>query len=402
MCTFTTDMFYETDGLTPAWIGTDSKSIDDYVVPNFHARVRSGEIFNNPCKIIGSSYEFIDNPNLIFKMWKTSEPEIVREMTSGHFTAYCMGIRQPYQWWVNEAPVPTLDVIKQAKSKALANVDSTPYEFFEDLLEIKETLRFLRHPLKAMADVADNFSIRKRKIRNIRDANQRAVALANLWKQYRFAFAPLLRSILNGVEAFRKFEELTRPVRRNAHGYSKDSESVTHYDSPWTGGGINQKRFNYTMLNQKEVKAHAAILYEVSNPVADWQFKLGLRAKDIPNTLWQVFPLSFMYDRVLNIGDIISGLMNFADPSVTILAGSVTERTTGTIDITCTRRSNTYSYHSYIVQNPDTLRLTSFVLDRTVWSPSVGDVVPPLTPGNLVADVTSILDLIALITRRLK
>jgi hypothetical protein len=321
--------------------------------------------------------------------------------TSGHFTAAAIQHVNifPYNWWVYPTlSDPSYNTEAEAKQQALANVDSTPYEFFEDVLELKETLRFLRNPLQGISDLARLYKRKKSQlIKTTKDKKLLAKKLSNLWNQYQFAFAPLVRSLMDGYELMEKWDDIERPARRSAHGRSDDSEFGTYYSS--SSYGFDTKLY-FFRKRTIEVEHHAAILYEVSNPLVDWKFKMGLRAKDIPSVTWQIMPLSFMVDRLYDINAFIKGLVNLADPRVAILAASVTKRRTDTCNVQCSNATNSYNQWSFSITEKDSIDHIDFSYDRVVWAPSISDTVPVFDPRGLVNSVTKIADLTSLILSR--
>ena len=144
----------------------------------------------------------------------------------------------------------------------------------------------------------------------------------------------------------------------------------------------------------------ATILYEVSNPLEDWKFQLGLRVKDIPSTTWQLLPLSFMVDRLYNISNVIKGAINFLDPQLSFLAASVTRRTTKYSSFTVTDQVN----QTWLTAlTPDTWTRSRFRYERTVWNPRPIDVLTTsLDVRGLVNSISKTADLIALIVLALR
>jgi hypothetical protein len=140
---------------------------------------------------------------------------------------------------------------------------------------------------------------------------------------------------------------------------------------------------------------HASILYEVSNPLVDWKFKLGLRFKDLPTTGWELLPLSFMVDRLLDIRSFFAGAINILDPQVTFLAGSYSVKNLDQHTVSLTERQ--YSGWTHEITKPDFIQFEIFHMERLLWNPQFFDTIPSFTPGGLVKDLTSILDLLAIL-----
>lgn len=292
----------------------------------------------------------------------------------------------------------------RAKALSLSNMDNTQYAFGEDALELGETLRFLKSPLKSVSNLAKLF---KRDVKTIkrfgiktnvgtlrRSVRDQTKAVADAWLQYRFAASPLIRSCMDALEAYYAYTP-TFPERLTARGFSKD-EADNKVDWSWENGGNGRQ---YSLRRSIEQDFHASILYTVTNPIYDWKWKLGFRAKDIPTTAWQIVPLSFMVDRVLDISTFSKGVMNLADPNVKILAASVRRKTTH-IESYKLNSMTSNVYTGYAQGN--TNEHTYFEYERVPWSPSFIDTLPKLTLHRLVDDATKIADLCALIRGRLR
>jgi hypothetical protein len=176
-----------------------------------------------------------------------------------------------------------------------------------------------------------------------------------------------------------------------AHGFAELEKSGSDHTV------LSNFTFHRNTKTKKSVRA--VVQYRVQPPLREWQYKYGLRFKDVPELMWDLFPLSFMYDRVLNIGDAVRGLTNFVDPSIKVLGGTVSVTTETAQDISMVKQS---ASGWTVTISPDTEYLFTESYVRAVWQPSVLNVVPPVLPGGLVKDLTSMADLGALILQRLK
>jgi len=177
----------------------------------------------------------------------------------------------------------------------------------------------------------------------------------------------------------------------SAHGHDSAGVSNTCEET------VNDSTFN--LGHSRDTSIHAQILYTVTNPLDNVRWKLGLRTRDIPHTLWQLLPYSFMVDRVVNVSDLISGFTALTDPDVHILSGSITERTEDINTVQIVDRQNptfTFSFAADIYEEKQ------FSYGRSPWRPSVFDTVPNIDVRNLVNTATKMTDLAALILQRLR
>lgn len=373
-------------------VNVSSDTMDDYVVPDFHKRIAEGEVLNNPCTYVKESFRSTGGGLL----------DIVQNGSSivftgdGSLTTFTEWFLQTYGGWAQyghgyePAPTPPYDLEDAAKAKALGNVDRSPYSFAEDIAEFHETLRFLRDPFASLKNLSELFEKDLKKLTNAKKTLTRAKAIADVWLQYQFAFSPLVRSASDLIEA--QSDKIRRPKRRTARGVEtwKDSASSTS-DNPhyfWS---------SHTVVDKS---VRAGILYEVDNPFVDWQFKYGLRFKDIPETLWAIAPYSFLVDRVYNLSTALRGLTALLDPSVKMLASWSTSKTT-----TTEVRSLTDYQHPGVTSKtfiPDTDTKETFLYQRKVWSPSAKDVLPVPRWDQFVNTSTKLADVAALILQKIR
>lgn len=305
-------------------------------------------------------------------------------------------------------------MIRSAKLSAMSYLDSTEYEFGEDVGELRETARYLKSKATGLVSIGRRFKREyKRKQRCNRDPRCRRRNRTGpdrgksfhdihheLWLEYRFAISPLVRSMQDAIEAYNGTPKI-KSLRRSARGKQeflwepKDEKVFTI-----SNGG--KRGFERRKLYRDLIRAY--ILYEIPNPVGSVRMYLGLRNKDIPVTLWQLFPYSFMVDRAADISSAIAGAVNLADPRLRILAGGVVERVTEEHHYTVNYilSADTASWpNPATISSPGNLRKW-FTYRRTQWSPSVLDLVPPVDTGPLVEDITSIRDLMALFLSKVK
>jgi len=370
-------------GTEGPWIVEEkSESISDVVTPNYHNLIKQGAIINNSC-LYTSSEESSNGVGL--GTYNQDAPSTFSYTLAGPLTRKRLPQRSTnlYNDWYNGMG----DVAASednAKAQAIARIDKSTYAFGEDLLEIRQTLRFLKRPFKSLTDLSRAyrkfFTYKRSRGMSLLDAHAQA------WLQYRFAVGPLVRSLHDAVEAL-SVDDVPFPKRLTARGFEQDE--VNFYD-PSYDFGINT--FSRSLKASQKVKA--TILYEVNNPRRDWQFKLGLRAKDIPATIWAVMPYSFMVDRVLNVTDFVQAVTNLVDPDISILAGSVSTRTSHLRKIQL--MSSEPSGWSAEVLGEQIVR-DDFSYNRSPWEPSVLDTIPDLDVRGLVDSATKLADLAALV-----
>lgn len=377
-----------------AWIREETMS--DVVTPGYHSRVAAGEIINNAMTYSSKtrSFDVEKQADIHYAYYIYTDAFRLGGNWTSHF------LDNVYMPFIGN-PSPKFDsgeksdIMDTAQLKCLAGIDPTPYAFFEDLGEIMETIRFIRNPTLALTRLIKTFVAHKRSLNGIRNVWERTQAIADLWKQYRFAAAPLVRSMIDAMELLSQ-KEPTRPKRRTSHGrsYSNLKSLVPTVYRPTPIGKV----YEYWASGEYSYDAHATVLYEIDNPLVDWFWKTGLRKKDIIPTMWELFPYSFMIDRLLYVLGTLKGLMNFLDPSVTFHCGSTTSKTLSTYRYSLVDWQDSAYDWITMGDKPDEVLFEDFDMERQPWSPNVfTDLWPSLTPAYLTGDLTSFLDLLSIL-----
>lgn len=391
---------FANDQVKNVWLQTSfsqTEMMTDTVTPGYYGKIAAGEIVNNALNYTSDTIEFSENTGNL-TLTEKSSPYTVYTYADGNVT----------QLWIDFiwSPLITnycpdlsgLDVEGIAKQECIAKVDRTPNEFFEDLAEVRETIKFLRNPLGGIQRLVNSFVKKRKDLNKWKESWEKTQALAALWTEYRFAVSPLLRSATELLDLL-ALPAQPRPKRRTAHGRARNENVMSKPVSIDWGLIFLNQTFRYETIGSRFIDTHATILYEVSNPIADWRFKLGLRNKDIPTVMWEIIPYSFMLDRLIHIRNSISGIVNFIDPSVTFLAGSYTEKTISEYSWSMT--SYTSALYNTTFDKPDSIAYNDYSQTRLPWVPSFWETLPNWTPGNLVKDLTITLDLIAILVNSL-
>lgn len=406
----------------------ETEVMEDVVSDNYDARIKSGEIINNPCdytvsRRTNSGAATVISYNPPYTGTKTTVSQ------TGPMTQYMLSTENATGYEFLPSFAPSSASVEEAKAKAIANIERTPFAFGEDIGEIRETLRFLRNPIATVYNTALSFRhdldklsglkssrqsiadrvrrknrdvLKQRKAesllarveqiraRHLKSATRRELRnIASVWAEYQWALLPTVRSISDAMEAYYTPVRGTVPERLSARGYSSSFEELS-------GTHTYTNRHTFASTSSLSVDIKASILYEITNPVRDWRYKLGLRGKDIPTTAWQLMPLSFMVDRVIDISSFSAGVMNMLDPHVKILSACVRTKTEklGSVQYTGYVPSTLWSASG----QGNTLKDTDFRYQREPWTPLIQDTVPTFKPLGLVEDATKVFDLAAVST----
>lgn len=369
------------------------ESMIDHVTKDFKKRLSRGEVINNSCHRQKTSI-YRESGGVYYAV-RTSNPSLYNKHSGdGCLTAMTRASLGGLPALLTVS-LPTNDIAQSARAAALAAIDKAPYAMAEDIATIRETYKFLRKPWQSIDELATHYWRARQSLRFVAKRgttlSRTPQAIASLWLEYRFAFMPLVRSVVN---VFASLEARSRnyDTVHTAHGTAEIEKSNSDKTIPSSG-------LVFRRSTKVKRSVRAVVQYRVQPPLREWQYKYGLRFKDIPELMWDLFPLSFMYDRVFDVGTAVRGLTNFVDPSISVLGGTVSVKTDTEQNISFV--SQTASGWTITV-TPDTEYLFTEVYDRELWEPSVLNVIPPVLPGDLVKDLTSMADLGALILQRLK
>lgn len=368
-----------------------TRLMTDSVTDGYHMRVAKGEIINNPC-------------NMVVEDMTTSEGHVdVRftrddvQLPENYFGYKGQGFTWAFtpKQQMLEPDYLISDLERRSRVLALANISPANFEFGEDIGEIRETLQFLANPLGSLREIMLDFQWRKsRKARGIEDFPIQeqitgiASASASAWNEVSFAALPLARSIYDAIRALVE-KEKKLPERLSSRGFAK-AESVK-----------TQKHEGLVILDESlsaDVEFHSTIMYQELNPVIGWRRNFGLRNRDIPKTAWQLVPLSFMVDRMWDVSNMISALINLGDPGIVTLAASTRRKETKQRFITAV--DGFFEGYTPSGFPTETVSIRTFVYDRQVWKTSVSDAIPPFDKRGLVSDVQKCIDLISIIISR--
>jgi hypothetical protein len=253
----------------------------------------------------------------------------------------------------------------------------------EDVGELVSTVRFLANPFTALVQIGRAFHKDVRRRMRLKGKRiSRAAASAAVWLEYRFVVSPLLRSIDDIIDSIGK--EFEFPARRRARARSL---SESRYSEEYQYFGLRYER-SYT-VNQK---VSAGIIYTVTNPAGEMRNIYGLRNKDVPVTIWQLVPLSFMIDRIINISDSIKGFMNLSDPDISFVTAFVSKKREDFI----TRKLIDLSGYDDLSISSGGRTDYSRSYTRAEWIPTYADAIPQVDLGGLVSSITKVTDLISL------
>jgi hypothetical protein len=175
--------------------------------------------------------------------------------------------------------------------------------------ELRETVAFVRNPVKGIFNAADSLASNLQRLKR-RSGNWRWYkdALADSWLGFAFAARPLASDANEGAKALADLLTRRSPDLLRVKGYG-ESESVTR-DFEVNIGYIGIG--NYLTARQSEIRSSSVLIRGAisseAHPAARAPQALGLGLFDIVPTAWELVPWSFLIDYFTNVGDCLDSL----------------------------------------------------------------------------------------------
>jgi hypothetical protein len=136
-----------------------------------------------------------------------------------------------------------------------------------------------------------------------RDGRDALKAFASAWSEYRFGWKPILYEIEGIWSAYvQSTTAQLKTVRKVAR--ASDSSIVWKDKKAYTGGATFASQISLSGDLERSAKVASGVLYELTDDsLADATARrMGLRLSDVPSTLWEITPYSFVVDRFIDIG----------------------------------------------------------------------------------------------------
>lgn len=306
------------------------KGMHDQLVPNYRKRSAMGEIFNNPMTRVVQTFDGGGHGNTVVRTTPCPTPP-----ADGTYSTEYEHSMTHYNAKFQFAPVrddsgklthPDLrlvdsdSLITLAATAALAGVDASTADGLLMFAEARKTLDYLRNPLKAAYDFIRKYPPPRPRVpkfakttggtiqqqlayaRKLANSERSQLAhasnaVSSQYLSWYYGFLPLMMDVENVLEALTDLPDVYRQTSRG-----KKTASATEITSEVIGGCSKySNQFTYT----EEVEARSGILYL---PTGGFGRTWGTRLSDIPSTLWELIPYSFVVDWFVNVGDFVAAM----------------------------------------------------------------------------------------------
>lgn len=321
------------------------KKMTDYPVPGFRRRSLLGEVFNNPCDAVKvlQSYEMTGYQHSLVSPGCTYGTS---HAWKDHNQSLLHRVYGPILWTAALAQHrfdSAVDLESQAATQALSRVKAPEVQGMAFIGEIRETLKTLRNPIKALTDLTRKYSkaikaekiaerrrqvnLRKRRKRRASDASreaafrltkdvnsastelERGLLLAqgagNQYLAWLYGVRPLMQDIEGTLEALHNDRNsIFVPVRQTARGRVIETDETTSDVVTTIGDPLTSITVRTVVKRERTVRA--GFLYAHQPELV--KDALGLNLAQIPAALWELTPWSFVADWAFNVGEVISAL----------------------------------------------------------------------------------------------
>lgn len=188
--------------------------------------------------------------------------------------------------------------------KAYARMNESALMGGESLATLGQTIAMLRSPFKGASDLLSRM-IKSRASKLGKTSVSVAKATANTWLEYRYGWKPLILDIDTIIKtAHKERANCERRLVARAGDKQTHTELVSWTAGPGTGNHTGSRKLVSTL------SCNVGVMYDVISRNTREQLEaiLGFRPRDLPATLWELTPYSFVVDWFVNVGDWIQAI----------------------------------------------------------------------------------------------
>lgn len=204
-----------------------------------------------------------------------------------------------------EKDIETMASVSYAK--CCAKINTSDLVSGEFLMDLNKTLGMLRRPFGGARALLTKIE-RSRNKHLLKSGSNAVQAMGNAWLEQAYGWRPLFLDIQTIAEKVHEKREMKSELRvaraevRRGMKNVSDFSFGTFTDPMWGRSG--------TASRNQLARACSGIMYEIKpRTTSDELLKiLGLRARDLAPTMWEVVPFSFVVDWFFNIGDWIQAV----------------------------------------------------------------------------------------------
>lgn len=234
---------------------------------------------------------------------------------SGDISGDCMKL---LQYGPSNMPNSTVSQVNQDVlfMKAYAKMNQSSLMSGETFATLGQTISMLRRPFKGAQQLLGRM-VKHRNARLGKTTKSAALATSSTWLEYRYGWQPLILDCKEVIKhSHKKREDCERKhlVARAGDSFSNSGSGSWPLKENVGGGRASEGTQSWS----NKTRTGVGVMYDVKNRTSSDELgKLfGTRLRDIPATLWELVPYSFVVDWFTNIGDWIQAIT--PDPNVEV------------------------------------------------------------------------------------
>lgn len=366
----------------------ETSTIQDVVTPNYRQRRKEGNIIMNSMSL--SKEVVTSSGNGYIQIGPHPSWNNGYTIISGNIGAAVEAtmIGQVGAFGSDAARCSDIAVIN-----AFKNMNASPVMAGEILADFGKTLSMLRHPFRKATDYATRMVASRNRLMK-RKSMTLLKATGQTWLEYRYGWRPLIQDTHEVVRQATKLRAASDRRFQVARGGASSERSITL--------SIDTKIYSdaYAVVGTRtlteKVRANAGVMFSTrpSSIGERVSSALGLGARDVLPTAWELVPFSFVADWFVNIGDWLEAISPRSDISVrsswcTVVTELTSSMAGGTISRSLGTTKFSGTYNSIVRKNISVVRTANPVIPST-----------PVLKGKLPS-TTQQLDALALMSGKI-
>lgn len=295
-------------------------------------------------------------------------------------------------------------LVTSAKAKAYGYLNSyidNAYSSFSGQTfvgELRETVDMLKDPFSNLKGLCKELAYALLALKKSKLAGKElAEAVSKVWLQFRFGLLPLVNDIDAIVDIINDVSRNSASKKNRFYGFD-ESSSVSVDNNYATGLASVSARRELTTIDRVDVYLHCGLIFKHDPTLYSAQsgaLKELLDASELPSTLYELTPFSWLLDYFTNVGTIISSATQ-SKADISYISESVV-RTRTVIDSIGNVRSTNPNGFIINSSTPAFSRISRRSVDRAARASAI----PPLSvsmPGSNV-QYLNIAALLALLSK---
>lgn len=200
-------------------------------------------------------------------------------------------------------------------NEVYAKLNSSDAQALVTMVEARKTASMLQRPFGSVMNLLGE--VANRKLSLVRKGFSASKAFSSAWLEYRFGWKPLLYDIDNICKATAYLlvnqANAQRVILRSK---SRSIDWSGKKDTPTLVAGLSYCNFSSTKFDR--YKLSAGIVADIHPAMTSDMIRnhFGLQLSDVPSTIWELVPFSFVVDRFVNVGQWLSAMR--MNPEVSI------------------------------------------------------------------------------------